>query len=209
MKILILMLLIVCFNNAFAAFGVKNLEAGDVVLLSLKCYECRVIESETNSLFSHSGVVITDESGQKRIAQSLGKLDHFSLKDFTKNITPGTFVHVYRPKEFLNLSKTERLNLEKTLLDLFNSKFKNAPFDSLYLWNNFNSQGIEILYCSEFIAKFLDHVLSLKTIPSPISYKKHIDYWTNYFKGVVPEGELGNSPAAFSRDPRFEFIGTI
>lgn len=209
MKILIWMLLFVSFNNAFAAFGVKNLEAGDVVLLSLKCYECRVIESETNSLFSHSGVVITDEFGQKRIAQSLGKLDHFSFKDFTKNISPGTFVHVYRPKEFINLTLQDRQKLEKTLFDLFNSKFKNAPFDSLYLWNNFNSQGIEILYCSEFIAKFLDHVLSLKTIPSPISYKKHIDYWIKYFKGVVPEGELGNSPAAFSRDPRFEFIGTI
>jgi hypothetical protein len=208
MKTIIFGLIALLSTSAFG-LSTQDLKAGDVVLLSLKCYECRVIESETNSLFSHSGVVVKSETGEIRIAQSLGRLDHFSYAEFTKNITPGTFVHVYRPHEFKNLSVQKRQFLEKNMLDVFNEKFKNAPFDSKYLWNNFNAAGVEYLYCSEFIAKFLDHFLSKKTIPFPITYKKHLDYWSIYFKGVVPEGELGNSPAGLSRDDRFEFIGKI
>lgn len=208
MKTLILALLFSLSFNVHA-LSVTDLKAGDVVLLSLNCYECRMIESETESLFSHSGVVIVDETGRTRIAQSLGRLDHFSFGDFTKNITPGTKVHVYRPREFKTLSSEKRVLMQKVMLDIFNEKFKNAPFDSKYIWNNFNAAGVEYLYCSEFIAKFLDHFLSKKTITLPISYKKHYDYWSKYFKGSVPDGELGNSPAAFSRDDRFEFVGTI
>ncbi len=208
MKTLIMTFFLFQFSNAFA-LSFKNLEAGDVLLLSLNCFECRVIELETESQFSHSGVIIVDEKGNKRIAQSLGRLDHFSFEDFTKNMTPGTFVHVYRPVELKNISPLKRRNIEKTLFDVFSSKYKNAPFDSKYLWNNFTKNGVELLYCSEFIAKLLDHVLTEKTNPAPISYKKHFDYWVKYFNGEVPEGELGNSPVSFSRDSRFEFIGTL
>ena len=211
MKIILNTLLftaLVISSQAYA-LTVKDLQAGDVVLLSLNCYECRVIESETDSLFSHSGVVVIDDHGETKIAQSLGSLDHFTFPAFTKNITPGTYVHVYRPREFKNLSASALELLEKNMLDVFNEKFRFAPFDSKYLWDNFNSSGVETLYCSEFIAKFLDHFLTKKTVPFPISYKKHMDYWKKYFKGPVPEGELGNSPAAFSRDDRFEFIGKI
>lgn len=203
------LLLLFAFSSSLQALEFSDLQGGDVVTLSLNCYECRMIESETESAFSHSGVIIIDEQGRTRIAQSLGRLDHFSLAEFTKNITPKTAVHVYRPVEFKKMGQGMRSLLEKSMLDLFNEKFKNAPFDSKYLWNNFNSNGVELLYCSEFIAKFLDHFLSQKTIPFPISYKKHYVYWLTYFKGIVPEGELGNSPAAFSRDARFEYIGTL
>lgn len=208
MKTMILSIILTISTNVFA-LELSDLSGGDIVTLSLNCYECRMIESETESAFSHSGVVLIDEQGRTRIAQSLGRLDHFSLAEFTKNITPGTKVHVYRPRELKGLDKKSRTMLDKNMLDTFNEKFKNAPFDSKYLWNNFNSQGVELLYCSEFIAKFLDHFLAQKTIPFPISYKKNYVYWMAYFKGIVPEGELGNSPASFSRDARFEFIGTL
>lgn len=208
MKKLLICLLLAFSTNLFALVP-SDLRAGDVVLLSLNCYTCRMIESETDSAFSHSGVVVIDETGRTRIAQSLGRLDHFSFVEFTKGITPGTVVHVYRPREFKNLSAKKRMELHQNMIDVFNEKFKNAPFDNKYLWNNFNELGIEQLYCSEFIAKFLDHFLSKKTITFPITYKKNLDYWTKYFKGVVPEGELGNSPVSFARDERFEFIGTI
>ena len=203
------LILLVLLPKALFALTLADLKAGDVLLISLNCYECRVIESETNSLFSHSGVMVRTDSGELRVAQSLGVLDHFSYAEFSKNKTPGTSIHVYRARELKNISAAKRSLLEKVMLDVFDEKFKNAPFDSKYLWNNFNKYGVELLYCSEFIAKFLDHFLKDKTVPFPITYQKHIDYWTKYFKGVVPEGELGNSPASFSRDPRFEFIGTI
>lgn len=186
-----------------------DLKAGDVLLLSFNCYECRVIESETNSLFSHSGVVVKNEKGEIRIGQSLGRVALNSIDEFLKNITPGTSVSVYRPKEFLELNEVEQGALEKRMLTVFNSTFKGAPFDVTYLWNNFDRDGRELLYCSEFIAKFLDHFMREVTIPFPLTYKKNEAYWFQYFHGVIPEGELGNSPAAFSRDERFVFIGNF
>ncbi len=208
MKTLILFIAALVSTNVFA-LTVSDLRSGDVILLSLNCIECRVIESETNSLFSHSGVIVFDQDQKMKVAQSIGNVALFSYADFTRNITPGTFVHVYRPREFKSLSLTKKAMLEKSMLDVFNEKYRGAPFDSKYIWNNFNAQGVELLYCSEFIAKFLDNFLTQKTSISVISYNKHYDYWTRYFKGNVPENELGNSPASFSRDNRFEFIGTI
>jgi hypothetical protein len=208
MKTLILLLGSFLATNVFA-LTVKDLRSGDVVLLSLNCIECRVIESETNSLFSHSGVIVFDQDQRVRVAQSLGNVALYSFADFTGNITPGTFVHVYRAREFKKLSQFKKTMLEKTMLDVFNEKYRGAPFDSKYIWNNFNSKGEELLYCSEFIAKFLDNFLTQKTVTTIITYDKHYDYWIKYFKGLVPENELGNSPASFSRDNRFEFIGTI
>lgn len=208
MKTLFLSFLYLISANAFG-LTVKDLQTGDVVLLSLNCIECRVIESETESLFSHSGVIVVDQDGRKRVGQSLGSVALFSYEDFTRNITPGTFVHVYRAREFKKLNPMQVSMLEKTMLDTFNEKYRGLPFDSKYIWNNFNNKGQEMLYCSEFIAKFLDNFIAKKTVPSIISYKKHYDYWSKYFKGMVPENELGNSPASFSRDDRFEFVGTI
>lgn len=191
-----------------SAYGLE-LQNGDVLLMSFNCYECRIIESETNSPFSHSGVVIKDEFHQIRIGQSLGQVALYSLDQFLKNKTPNTFISVYRSREFINLKNDERTFLEDKMLSTFNAIFKGAPFDTAYRWNNYDEQGRELLYCSEFIAKFLDHFLSTATIPYPLTYKKNEDFWLKYFGGVIPEGELGNSPASFSHDDRFIFIGTI
>ncbi len=208
MKIITLILITALFwTSSLFGFDTKDLRSGDVLLLSLHCYECRMIESETESLFSHSGVVVLNEQNELRVAQSLGRVALYTIKDFTKNITPGTYVHVYRAKEFKNLSPRKKTELSFTMLDVFNEQFAGAPFDSKYIWNNTNADGKELLYCSEFIAKFLDTFLKEKTNLSIISYSKHYDYWLKYFKGQVPMNELGNSPASFSRDHRFEFIG--
>ena len=205
MKTIITLCLLVFLSKTFA-FELQN---GDVLLISFNCYECRVIESETNSQFSHSGVVLKNENKEIRIGQSLGFVALYPLDQFLKNRTPGTLVSVYRPKEFSDLSSAEKTSLEESMLSVFNSAFKGLPFDSRYLWNNFDEKGRELLYCSEFIAKFLDHFLNQPTIPYPLTYEKHADYWMKYFKGDIPEGVLGNSPASFSHDSRFTFVGTL
>lgn len=199
----------ICIFLSINFASALELQNGDVLLISFNCYECKVIESETDSSFSHSGVVVKNELHEIKVAQSLGSVALFSLKDFLKNKTLGTEVAVYRPKEFNNLSMIERSALEEKMLSTFNENFKGAPFDTIYLWNNFDKQGRELLYCSEFIAKFLDHFLDTSTVPLPLTYKKNEAYWFKYFKGAIPEGELGNSPASFSRDDRFVFIGNI
>ena len=206
MKIVFCLLFVLINHNLAHAFDLK---AGDVLLISFNCYECRVIESETNSTFSHSGVVIKNESKEIKIGQSLGQVALYPLADFLKNKTPGTSVSVYRPKEFVDLSSAERSSTEERMLTIFNSVYKGAPFDVKYLWNNFDQHGRELLYCSEFIAKFLDHFLGKPTVPYPLTYKKNESFWIRYFSGVIPEGELGNSPASFSHDDRFIFVGNL
>ncbi|MFA6235689.1 MAG: YiiX/YebB-like N1pC/P60 family cysteine hydrolase [Bacteriovorax sp.] len=186
-----------------------ELQSGDVLLISFNCYECRVIESETNSKFSHSGVVVKNEHKEIRIGQSLGLVALYPVADFVKNKTPGTGVSVYRPKELLNLNADEQSELDKRMLETFNLDFKGLLFDSRYIWDNYDSKGREMLYCSEFIAKFLDRFLYSPTIPYPLTYKKNEEYWFKYFKGNIPEGALGNSPASFSHDDRFIFIGIL
>ena len=207
MKKIILFIALTFLNFNFAR--AIDLKAGDVLLISFNCYECRVIESETNSKFSHSGVIIKNELGQVQVGQSLGFVALYPLDQFLKNKTPGTNVSVYRPKEFQNLNIAERNLLEKKMLSIFNSKYKGAPFDSKYQWNNYDDQGRELLYCSEFIAKFLDHFLNEATVPFPLTYQKNQAFWLQYFSGEIPEGELGNSPDSFSHDSRVVFIGTL
>lgn len=186
-----------------------TLQSGDVLLISFNCYECRVIESETNSAFSHSGVIVKDEHNEIKVAQSLGSVDMYAMEKFLKNRTPGTFVSVYRPKEFLQLDSLEMKSLDKEMLEAFNSDFKGLPFDSRYIWDNFDSEGRELLYCSEFIAKYMDKFLDSPTIPFALTYKKNEAYWFKYFKGDIPEGVLGNSPASFATDARFIFVGNL
>lgn len=203
-----LILLFTFLFSSFSAFAF-DLQNGDVLLISFNCYECRVIESETNSRFSHSGVIIKNENHEIRVGQSLGFVALYPLDQFLKNKTPGTAVAVYRPKEFFHLSTAQSATLEDKMLSIFNTVFKGLPFDERYLWNNFDSKGRELLYCSEFIAKFLDHFLGAPTIPYPLTYKKNEAYWLQYFKGNIPEGELGNSPFSFSQDDRFIFVGNL
>jgi hypothetical protein len=191
------------------AFSVNALElhSGDVILISFNCYECRVIEDETNSAFSHSGVIVKNENGETFVAQALVKVQMSPLKDFLKNITPGTQAFVYRPFELENTKNI--LSLEKGMRDIFDQNFKGLPFDSSYLWNNFDKEGRELLYCSEFVAKFLDHFLSTPSLLFPLSFSKNYAYWLMYFKGNIPEGVMGNSPFSFSIDSRFHLIGTL
>lgn len=204
-SLLITFLFILRFDLA-SAFDLK---AGDVLLISFNCYECRVIESETNSKFSHSGIVIKNELNEIRIGQSLGSVALYPVEQFLKNRTPGTLVSVYRPKQFMAQSLSDQKSLEHRMLNIFNTNFKGAPFDSRYIWDNFDEQGRELLYCSEFIAKYIDHFLDSPTIPYPLTYNKNYDYWFKYFNGAIPEGVIGNSPASFSYDERFQFVGNL
>ena len=184
----------------------QELQSGDVLLISFNCYECRVIESETNSPFSHSGVVFRNKDNNLYVAQSLGSVNVVSLDEFLSHRRPFSKVSVYRPIKFYNFTAQEYSDLAKTMSEIFYLDFFGLKFDSKFLWNNVDESGNELLYCSEFVSKFLDQFLDSQTIPYPLSFKKNIEYWSKYFKGTIPEGELGNSPGSFVNDTRFKFL---
>ena len=202
MKLLLFLLFIYSFS-----LSAVELQSGDIILISFNCYECRVIEAETNSTFSHSGVILLNANHEIFVAQSLINVRLSPLQDFLNNKTPGTKAFIYRPFEFDR--RTDWPELAKNMHDVFIEKFLGLPFDEKYSWNNFDNQGRELLYCSEFVAKFLDHFLTSSTVLAPLTYDKNHAFWFQYFHGQIPEGEMGNSPAALSRDPRFHFIGNL
>jgi len=198
-------LILVAFVLSLPLFALE-LKSGDLILISFNCYECRVIESETNSKFSHSGVILINQKNEIKVAQALGVVGLTSLQDFLKNKTPNTKASIYRAKE---IEENRNADINLKMLTVFNSNFLGLKFDSKYFWNNVDENGNELLYCSEFAAKFLDHFLSTVTIPYPLTYQKNYDYWFKYFKGKIPEGELGNSPQSLADDARYFFVGEM
>ncbi|MBT5095451.1 MAG: hypothetical protein HOM21_14470 [Halobacteriovoraceae bacterium] len=191
----------------------KSLEirAGDVILLPLYCYTCEILESETGSPFSHSGVVLEDESGDLVVAEALGDTHWVPLAEFLGRTEKEKMAGLYRPKEFHFLWARDPEGFSKFKINLrriFRTKYLGLGFDKKYLWDNYDSEGKELLYCSEFVSKFLNEFLTLEVEPAPMSFLKHWDYWVRYYGGVneVPQGKLGNSPAYFSRSELFFFV---
>lgn len=198
-------------TNSFANEWIseQELQIGDVILFSFNCYECRVIESETNSNYSHSGVVLEKINGKILIGQSLGFVTKTELSEFLKYKTPNTFADVFRPKAFKYFTNENYFNLSKKFNYIFTNQFENAPFDVTYLWDNYDKHGRELLYCSEFIAKFLDYFLPTPTVPKLLSYQKNEEFWKKHFLGNIPQNVLGNSPVSFARDLRFFYFGSL
>lgn len=172
---------------------------GDVLLLPLNCYSCTVIENETGAPYSHSGILLKIK-GKWRVAQSLGVVKTFSVQDFLAMGRKGKHALQVRPKYLVNSSKMSSTYLKD---------FKGLPFDSSYRWDNFDEEGRELLYCSEFITKLLNRFLTKVIVPSPMDYTSNWNYWLNYFAGDVPQGQPGNSPADFYFSKDFKHLSKI
>jgi hypothetical protein len=186
MKLSVLLMFI-----SFSSIASEGLwRSGDVILIPLNCYSCRYIESESGAPFSHSGVLLKIK-GKWRVAQSLGEVSSLEVEKFLSMGRKGEKALLLRAK-FLD-KKISSQSMNK----IFKRDFKGLGFDPSYRWDNFAADGTELLYCSEFVTKFLNRFLTKKIIPSKMDYSHNYDYWLNYFAGDVPQNELGNSPADF------------
>lgn len=199
MRFFVLLILLFFFIPSWAL----EYQVGDVIVQSFDCYECRLIQSETNSPFVHSGVVLKDAQGELKVAEALGPVALVPLKKF---LSRGKLNAIYRSKELSRLSSDEKSKLLQEMLETFSSQFAGLAFDNDFLWDNRNSQGQETFYCAEFVAKFLNHFLQTSILPEPMSYKKNYEQWQRIFRGRVPEGLPGLSPSFFTRSSLFEEV---
>lgn len=170
-----------------------NLKAGDVILIELRCYSCSLIADETGSRFSHSGVVLGERQGEILVAQALGNVHATTLTKFLSQKTKNTSALVRRPKN---------LYANESLIKVFARDWMGRPFDSSYTWDD------EKLYCSEFVAKFLEVFLGPVLPPKPLDFSRHWDYWSSVLN-PVPQGEPGNSPGDLEKTNEFTSIGEI
>jgi hypothetical protein len=169
----------------------KTLQTGDILLLDMDCWSCALIEDETGGPYSHSGIVL-NINGKIQIGQSLGQVYLLDF-DYFKNFTTKPIMHL-RPKSMSRYKKEK-------LLSLYFNDYDGLPFDDDFVWDD------EKLYCSEFIYKILDDVISFKSFgPKPMSYTRNWEAWKAYFKKEPPQGKIGISPNDFTRSPEFEFV---
>lgn len=189
----IVKLLILQISLAFTPLFGLELKSGDVLLMELRCYSCSVIADETGSRFSHSAVVIGVQGDQVVVAQALGKVHPLTLEKFKTQKVAGTSILVMRPLKKLNQHK---------VFKEFSSNWVGRPFDSGYTWDD------EKLYCSEFVAKFLETFLGPVFPPKPLDFSRNWDYWQRVLPHV-PQGEPGNSPGDFEFSDALERVGEI
>lgn len=167
-----------------------------------------MIAKETNGPYSHSGLVFV-ESGEVQIWQALGPVNRVPLEKWLSMRRPQSQVQVIRSHFIELLDPEEFQKWETEALIILKKNFMNKPFDSDYLWNNFDEAGVEKLYCTEFITKFWNLFLARPIKPKPMSFSKNYEFWLKYYKGNLPEGKLGNSPNDFLRYNQFISVGFL
>lgn len=192
-----LICLLVTFGVAASAHALSpsELKTGDVLLQPLNCYLCNAIEKLEGSIYSHSAIVIRNSNGEILLLESLGNVHTVSLSDFASRNQVGQFIRVVRPRDFAGISGNSALRTR--MLDLFYSKFDGLLFDNGMRWDNFDSSGNELLYCSEFVAKFLSNFLSHSYATKTMHFSVLREFWIQFFHGDVPEGEQGIAPSDF------------
>lgn len=174
----------------------KNL---DIILIPINCQSCFYIAKENDSEFSHSGVVIK-ESGKIQILQALNGVEKVSLEKFLS-------LKDAKRKALVLRLKSHPQNNTSDILSIFDKQFNHLRFDHDYLWDNLDQSGREELYCSEFVAKFLNQFLKNNSIqPVKMHFDKYPEFWSKYFKGNIPYGLPGISPGDLERDSHFEKV---
>lgn len=203
-KLIIFTLLLGTFHSTL--FAQVKLQTGDILLQPMHCWACGLIEAEEETIYSHIGMafVVNDEV---YVTEAYGKVRKVSFADFNKKTQKDQRIKVLR-------FRNEELQLEffkrnSELIDLYEREFDGLDYDSQFLWNNFDSNGNEKLYCSEFISKFLQAAFQLETPIKRMHFEKNREGWIKFFKGNVPDNMWGNSPGDFERSDLFYEVGEI
>lgn len=190
MKTFANLLLLLIFSSSALAFELKP---GDIILIELRCYSCSLIADETGSRFSHSAVVLGKYEGETVVAQALGPVHALKLSKFLAQKQPESTALVMRPFAQLDAN---------LLVNEFSANWLGRPFDKGYTWDD------EKLYCSEFVAKFLEVFLGPVFPPKPLDFSRNWDFW-NRVMDRVPQGEPGNSPGDFEHSENLMQVGEL
>jgi hypothetical protein len=188
MNLIALIIISIFSHNSYAL----ELKSGDILLQPLHCWACNLIEAQTKSEYSHIGVVTKVEDDITYVAEAFINVREVNFTEFNSKTQKGLKLKVLRPF-FLNpdLSKN------------FNQYFKGLPYDSAYLWND------NEIYCSELVYKLFQNLNMITPKANPMTFDKNRSLWFKYFKGSIPDGVVGISPADFDDEDMYELIGFL
>ena len=183
-----------------------GLRPGDILLQPLHCWSCTLIEEEERTLYSHMGIVVSTEP-TLQIAEAYGITRQVTLAEFDRKTQPQQSIRVLRVQS--PALQKDFLDRADALKNYFQERFEGLPYDSDFLWQNRDSQGDELLYCSELVALLLHEFSGLIVPLKSMHFDQNEDFWWKYFKGPPPAGEPGLSPGDFERSPLFFHLGDL
>jgi len=191
--------MMIAFAGGTCAYAVSasELRTGDILLQPLSCYLCNAIEKLEGSIYSHSAIVVRDSAEGIILLESLGDVHVVSFEDFVSRNQKGQLLRVVRPREFAAMSQEGNLN--SRMMTLFRARFEGLLFDNSMRWDNFDAKGGELLYCSEFVAKFLESFIARPFATKTMHFSVLRDFWIEFFHGNVPEGLPGIAPSDFQK----------
>lgn len=199
------LLLTASFLWTFSLWASPELMVGDILLQPLDCWSCELIEDEEQTIYSHMGIVVS--LNPVMVADSRRKVEMKTLEEFNSITQKNQKLKVLRFQNHKIVQEFEA-HSEK-FLTLFRSEFNGLSYDHDFRWNNFSEDGQQKLYCSEMVAKLLQAFLGLDPIGKKMHFSRNPEAWERYFKGNVPRGQWGNSPADFERSDYFYAVGEI
>ena len=203
-KLVFLTLLLGTFHSVL--FANVKLQTGDLLLQPMHCWACGLIEAEEETIYSHIGMAFVADN-EVYVAEAFGKVHKIPFSEFNKKTQKDQKIKVLR---FRNEElQGEFLRRNNELVELYKKDFDGLQYDSQFLWNNFDSNGNEKLYCSEFISKFLQASFQLETPIKRMHFEKNREAWIKFFKGNVPDNMWGNSPADYDNSDLFYEVGEI
>ena len=201
---IMLTLLFIFLSSQAGAFTLADLKTGDVLLQSAACALCSKIEAEESSPYSHVGIVLIEKT-QVFVLDSWARVEKLPIRKFLAHRRPGTHTQVSRLID--GTGKELKLDSQK-FSTVFDQNFKDLNYDDTFLWDNQDAKG-EKLYCSEFVAKFLNRFIPVPFSPKPMHYTHDRAAWINYFHGTPPDGKPGISPGDFEKSPLLKAVGDL
>lgn len=205
MRFNIFTLIFLLLSNRAQALTASDLKTGDVLLQSVPCYICSLIEIEEGAPYSHSGVAWVANDGSVSMNEVWVDVDQIPLSDFLAKRKAQTQTLVLRA---IANDGSDFVIDPESLQTLFNQNFLGHSYDEDFLWNNSDSKG-EMYYCSELIAKLLNYFLPNPITTKPMHFTHYREDWIKYFHGTPPDGQPGLSPADFTTMKQFRTVGEI
>jgi hypothetical protein len=202
-----LLALVILGMGLNASAGSPSLRVGDILLQPLYCWSCALIEAEENSIYSHMGIVV-QVAPEVLVAESWQSVTLTPLEVFKKRTEKNQAILVRR---YQNEAIT--LDFEKDeakLSELLKKEFLGLKYDPDFLWHNFDNDGNEQLYCSEFVSKLLQAFLGIEGPIKRMVFKVNTDQWIRYFQGrPLPIGQWGNCPGDYEKTELLYSVGEL
>jgi len=189
----------------FSVFGLE-LKVGDILLQPRDCWSCSLIEAQENSIYSHMAMVI-QTAPELKVIDALGTVKVSTFSEFDKGTQKNQNVSVRRFRNDDIVSYIQ--NNESAFVAYYLDNFDGLQYDHDFIWNNFDENGYEKLYCSEMVTKLLSGFLRIELPMKKMKFDKNRDQWIKYFRGNPPDGKWGNAPADYEKSELFYEVGEL